>query len=380
MLVGVPMSAVARKEFIVCPTCAPHPGHAPGKCEVHCGCETESRLGKSEFVVRQSLGKKTYFQASTSIGPMFGGTLKEACRFKTQVALLELVARWPMTVLYTIESVPLSEERALTPFVKWAGGKRQLLPELRKSLPTMFGHYYEPFVGGGALFFDLRASGYSGTATLGDANERLVRTYIGVRDDVSQVIHLLQGFKYDKRMYLRVRAQRIDTAEDAEVAAWLIYLNRTGFNGLYRVNQKGEFNVPFGRYENPTICDEELLHLCAKALRKTKIADWDFQKTVKNAEAGDLVYFDPPYVPVSDTADFTAYTKHGFKLEDQVRLRDCAWRLKQLGVHIVLSSPDVPIIRKLYKERGFKIRRVEARRNINSKASARGAVGEVIIT
>jgi DNA adenine methylase len=310
---------------------------------------------------------------------MFGGTLENAFRFKTQVQFRELVARWPMTVLYTVESVPPREERALAPFVKWAGGKRQLLPELRKSLPGTFRHYYEPFVGGGALFFDLRASGFHGTATLGDANERLVRTYIGVRDDVSQVIHLLQGFKYDKRMYLRERARRIDTADDAEVAAWLIYLNRTGFNGLYRVNQKGEFNVPFGRYENPTICDEELLLLCSKALRKTKIVAWDFVKTVKGAEAGDLVYFDPPYVPVSDTSDFTSYTKDKFGPEDQERLRDCAWRLKKLGVHVVLSSPDVPIIRKLYK-RDFKIRRVEARRNINSKVAGRGIVGEVIVT
>jgi DNA adenine methylase len=315
------MTSTKRHKFVVCPVCAPHPGHAPGKCEVHCRCKAESRLGKS----------------------------------------------------------PVAASRAASPFLKWAGGKRQLLSELRKSLPATFGHYYEPFVGGGAFFFDLRGGGFGGTATLGDANERLVRTYMGVRDDVSQVIHLLQGFKYDKRMYLRERARRIDTADDAEVAAWLIYLNRTGFNGLYRVNKKGEFNVPFGRYTNPTICDATGLQAVSRVLHKTKIVDWDFEKTVKNAEAKDLVYFDPPYVPVSDSANFTSYTKDGFGPMDQVRLRDCAWRLKKLGVHVILSSPDVPVIRKLYK-RDFKVRRVEARRNINSKATSRGAVGEVIIT
>lgn len=265
------------------------------------------------------------------------------------------------------------------PPTKWAGGKRQLLPELRKALPAKWGHYYEPFIGGGALFFDLRASGWTGAATLGDANERLVRMYLGVRGDVDEVIRLLRKTRYDKTFYLRERARNPDLfGDDAEIAAWFIYLNKTGFNGLYRVNRKGEFNVPFGRYDNPLICDELNLRACAKALCKTKFVIGDFEKTLKSAETGDLVYCDPPYVPVSATSDFTSYTRDGFDMPDQVRLRDCAAALKKRGVHVILSNADVPAVRKLYK--GFTIRAVSARRAINSKATSRGAVGEVIIT
>ena len=273
----------------------------------------------------------------------------------------------------------MSAFAAARPTLKWAGGKRQLLPELRKALPAKWGHYYEPFIGGGALFFDLRASGWAGAATLGDANERLVRMYLGVRGDVDEVIRLLKKTRYAKAFYLRERARNPDLfGDDAEIAAWFIYLNKTGFNGLYRVNRKGEFNVPFGRYDNPLICDEPNLRAASHALKKTKLVIGDFEKAVKSAEAGDLVYCDPPYVPVSATSDFTSYTKEKFGPVEQERLRDMALRLKRLGVHVILSNADVPFVRKLYK--GFNIRSVSARRNINSKGGSRGAVGEVIIT
>jgi DNA adenine methylase len=272
----------------------------------------------------------------------------------------------------------MSAFAAARPPIKWAGGKRQLLPELRKALPAKWRHYYEPFIGGGALFFDLRASGWTGAATLGDANERLVRTYIGVRDSVETVIELLKKTRYDKTFYLRERARNPDLfGDDAEIAAWFIYLNKTGFNGLYRVNRRGEFNVPFGRHDNPLICDDINLRACAKALCKTKFVIGDFEKTLKSAETGDLVYCDPPYIPVSASANFTSYTRDGFDMPDQVRLRDCAAALKKRGVHVILSNADVPAVRKLYK--GFTIRAVSARRAINSKATSRGAVGEVII-
>ncbi len=266
------------------------------------------------------------------------------------------------------------------PWLKWAGGKRQLLPELRKYMPIDdAGHYYEPFIGGGAVFFDLRARGFEGHATLGDANERLVRAYLGVRNDVEAVIETLRGSRYDKREYLRERARKVDGLEDDEVAAWLIYLNKTGFNGLYRVNRAGQFNVPFGRYDNPTICDTEGLRAASGALRKTEMRIGDFEKTVRGAEQRDLVYFDPPYCPVSDTANFVGYAKDGFDMADQERLRDCAVRMKQRGVHVVLSNADVPAVRKLYAK-GFKLHSVSARRSINSDKSARGPVGELIIT
>lgn len=264
------------------------------------------------------------------------------------------------------------------PFVKWVGGKRQLLPELRKSLPEEFGHYYEPFVGGGALFFDLRASGWRGAATLGDGNERLVRTYLGVRNDVEAVIEELRAMHYDRASYLYERGRDIDSKEDVDVAAWFIYLNKCGFNGLYRVNRKGEFNVPFGRYDNPMICDAVGLRAASRALKRTKFLIGDFEKTVKSAEAGDLVYFDPPYVPVNTTANFTSYTRDGFTMADQIRLRDCARALIRRRVRVVLSNADVPEVRDLYRD--FNIRGVEARRSVNSKATARGKVGEVVIT
>lgn len=272
----------------------------------------------------------------------------------------------------------------MKPFLKWAGGKRQLLPELYVVMRDFDskGHYYEPFVGGGALFFDMRATGWSGAATLGDSNKRLIRTYLGVRNDVEQVITSLKACKYEKKFFLRERARRIDdTHDDAEVAAWFIYLNKAGFNGLYRVNRKNEFNVPFGRYTNPTICDEDNLRAASRALQKTKIVDWDFERCVKSAETGDLIYFDPPYTPVSATADFTAYTAVGFGDADHVRLRDCALALKRQGVHVILSNADCPAVRQMYKAAyGFKVRAVEARRAINSDSTKRGKVGEVIIT
>lgn len=241
-------------------------------------------------------------------------------------------------------------------------------------------HYYEPFIGGAALFFALRARGWGGSATLGDANELLVRTYMGVRNDVENVIVQLKELRYDRREFLRERGRHkvMPDKDDDEIAAWFIYLNRTGFNGLWRVNKAGQFNVPFGRYTNPTICDEARLRACAEALRLTTFKIGDFESSVRSAERGDLVYFDPPYVPVSATSDFTSYTRDGFTLEDQERLVACARKLKTRGVHVILSNADVPVVRKMYK--GFNIARVEARRNINSKGASRGPVGEVIVT
>jgi len=279
----------------------------------------------------------------------------------------------------------------MKPFLKWVGGKRQLLSDILPVINELLGrkfikdfHYYEPFVGGGALFFALRAEGWSSRATLGDTNELLIRTYLGVRGDVEAVIEDLQsGYHYSEKAYYAERERYSIMAgprtDECTAAAWMIYMNRTGYNGLFRVSKKGNYNVPFGRYTNPTICDAEGLRAASKALKGTKLLAADFERTVKSAEAGDLVYFDPPYVPVSATSDFTGYTRDGFGAQDQVRLRDCALRLKHLGVHVILSNADVPGVWGLY-DRGFSIRRVEARRAVNSNAGKRGVVGEVIIT
>jgi DNA adenine methylase len=266
------------------------------------------------------------------------------------------------------------------PFLKWVGGKRQLLPELSKYVPAKFGRYYEPFVGGGALFFDLRASGWAGEAVLGDSNALLIETYKGIRDDVELIINYLGKMRYDRDFYVDTRADQPDPykASATRVAAWFIYINKCGFNGLFRVNKSGQCNVPFGRYDNPTICDEPRLRACSVALRKTILDCDDFERVIQTSRKGDLVYFDSPYVPISASSNFTGYTPGGFDYKDQVRLRDLAWSKREQGVHVILSNADVPLVRELYAK--FDIHAVEARRNINSKATARGKVGEVIIT
>ncbi|MCP4810084.1 MAG: DNA adenine methylase [Proteobacteria bacterium] len=269
------------------------------------------------------------------------------------------------------------------PFLKWAGGKRRVVPKLLEYLDGPMGRYHEPFVGGGALFFSLAqtaAEGH-GWARLTDMNLRLVRAYRGIRDDLEGVLERLADFRdgHCEDHYYRVRANSVDDSEvDADVAAWMIYLNKTGFNGLYRVNKKGGFNVPIGRYENPNIRDEANLRAVSRVLADVEIEHADYGDVFYAAEKGDVVYFDPPYVPLTKTASFTAYTKGGFGLADQVKLRDIAWELKQRGVRVLLSNHDTPEVRDLYKD--FEIEQILVKRAINSRSSGRGAVAEVVIS
>jgi DNA adenine methylase len=267
-----------------------------------------------------------------------------------------------------------AEDAAARPFLKWAGGKRQLLPALLAHAPPRRGGYFEPFVGGGALFFALRPK----RAVLADVNTRLIRAYRGVRGAVDEVIRLLRSYPHDPAFFYRFREADIDDATDAEVAAWVIYLNKTGFNGLYRVNRENRFNVPFGRYDNPTICDEPTLRACAAALAHAALRVGDFEAIVAEAKAGDFVYFDPPYVPLSATSSFTSYTSKGFGTEEQKRLRDTARRLKERGVRVLLSNSSAPAVRKLYAK-GFDVVEVSATRAVNSKATGRGPIAELII-
>lgn len=260
------------------------------------------------------------------------------------------------------------------PYVKWAGGKRSMLRHLRPFVPATFGTYFEPFAGGGALFFALQPA----KAVISDINRRLVRSYIAVRDSVDEVVSLLKTYPYEKDFFLKMRAAPIDARSDVEVAAWLIYLNRTCFNGLYRVNRSNEFNVPFGRYANPTICDEANLLACSDALKSTAISHDPFEKVLERAVPGDFVYFDPPYLPLSTTSSFTAYSADGFGLCDHVRLRDVALELKARGVHVVISNSAAPAIRALYAE-GFEVTEVLASRAINAKGDGRGKVPELVI-
>jgi DNA adenine methylase len=261
------------------------------------------------------------------------------------------------------------------PILKWAGGKRQLLPALRRRVPKQYGTYFEPFFGGGALFFALRPA----RAVLADANERLIRMYRGVRDDVDRVVALLRSYPHDASFFYSMRKVDIDARSDAEVAAWFIYLNRCGYNGLYRVNRQNQFNVPFGRYKNPNICNEAVLRRSSEALRTADLRIGDFESAIGAAKAGDFVYFDPPYVPLSATSSFTSYTPAAFDDGQQARLRDVARRLKDGGVSVLLSNSSAPSVRALYKK-GFTVRSVAAKRAVNSDASKRGPVAELLIS
>lgn len=261
------------------------------------------------------------------------------------------------------------------PFLKWAGGKRQLVPELLERMPARFGTYYEPFLGGGALFFAVRPE----RAVLADRNPRLVRTWRAVQRDVDGVISRLRSWPFSEDFFYELRERPIDEAEqDAEVAAWMIYLNKTGFNGLYRVNKKrGTFNVPWGRLRNPTICDEPNLRMVSAALQGAEILLQDFEAVRELPRRGDFVYFDPPYEPLSSSSSFTAYTQSGFGPRDQERLRDLALELKGRGVHVLLSNSSAPSILDLYRE-GFEVEQVLASRMINSVGTGRGSVAEIL--
>jgi DNA adenine methylase len=259
------------------------------------------------------------------------------------------------------------------PFLKWAGGKRQLLPQYLRLLPTTYSRYFEPFLGGGALFFQQQAKG----SYLSDINHELIDCYQAIRDQVEQVIVELQKHKYDKDYFYSIREQDPTTLKLAARAARTIFLNRTGFNGLYRVNRSGRFNVPFGRYKNPTICDVDNLRLCSQSLRRVKIRACDYVQACERTKAGDFVYFDPPYTPISASSDFTAYHPDGFPWQQQERLAQLVDRLTKKGVLVMLSNSNVPQLRVLYQN--YQIDEVLAPRSINSNAGKRGKISEIVV-
>jgi DNA adenine methylase len=265
------------------------------------------------------------------------------------------------------------------PFVKAVGGKTFLLPEILPRLPAKINTYYEPFVGGGAVFFALASERRFKLAVIGDANEELMNLYYVIRKYPYDLIAFLDdGFKQDEKSYYKIRAQNPKDLRQLARAARTLYLNKVSFNGLYRVNKKGVFNVPWGRQEGRTLLDEENIHNCCDALGRAALTALDFGVTVAPAKRGDTVYFDCPYLPVSDTANFTTYTAGGFTLEDQTHLRDVAKKLVERGVYVLLSNADTPLTRKLY--RGFKIEEVQTPRRVNSKGGKRGNVGELLIS
>lgn len=270
------------------------------------------------------------------------------------------------------------------PFVKWAGGKRQLLRQFRelglyppKDFNPMTHTYHEPFVGGGAVFFDLLPK----HAELLDWNNELVISYNVIKNNVSKLIESLQKHIYDKEYYLQVRAKRLEDLSDIEVASRFIFLNRTGFNGLYRVNKRGQFNVPFGRYDNPVICDVNNLQKVSEVLQNVSITHQDYKKVLETAKPGDFIYFDPPYYPLNRTSSFTSYTAENFKEQEQIELRDTFLKLHKLGCFVMLSNSDTPFINDLYfGYNGITINKITAGRSINSNGLGRGKITEVLVT
>jgi DNA adenine methylase len=261
--------------------------------------------------------------------------------------------------------------------LKWAGGKGRLLPELLARVPDSFHAYHEPFIGGGALFFALAGQGRLGQAHLSDANPSLIDVYVALRDCVDEVIAALRQHVYEREHYYRVRALQPEALSLPERAARVIYLNKTCYNGLYRENRQGEFNVPIGRYKNPTICDEPNLRAAARALQGVDVARRRFSTVLDYAQERDFIYFDPPYHPLSATANFTGYDRDGFGEADQRQLRDVFAALGERGARAMLSNSDTPFIRELYAD--FRVEQVYAARAVNSKANGRGKVAEVIV-
>lgn len=259
------------------------------------------------------------------------------------------------------------------------GGKTQLLDQLLPFFPESFDTYYEPFIGGGAVFFTLAAQGRFKNAVLNDWNPELVNVYQAIKEFPEALIGALEGLRYDKEVFLEVRAMDPNTMSRIDRAARTIYLNKTCFNGLYRMNKKGQFNVPFGKFAKPPkILDAENIRACCEVLKNVTLKSGDFSYAIKTAKEGDLVYLDPPYVPLTVTSNFCSYTSDGFSIDDQVRLKECCIDLADRGVKVIASNSSAPLVRELYEPR-FDIHEVSARRNINSKANGRGAITELVM-
>lgn len=263
------------------------------------------------------------------------------------------------------------------PFLKWAGGKAQLLPQLVQRTPESFKRYFEPFVGGGALFFRIAPQ----SAYLSDSNQDLINAYIVVRDRVKDLLKDLRRHSHSPEYYYELRDADRKTSFQrwgpVRKASRLIYLNKTCYNGLYRVNSLGQFNVPYGDYRNPKWIDAENLCRCSETLRAVNIATEPFEEALKRPRKGDFVYLDPPYAPLSATSNFTSYSKEGFSGEDQHRLMQCCKALNSRGVKFLLSNSAAPLILELYSD--FRIELVKGTRSINSKGNRRGRIDELII-
>jgi DNA adenine methylase len=285
-------------------------------------------------------------------------------------------------MLIDLQDVIVSQ--SARPFLKWVGGKQQLLTQFDNFFPQSIERYFEPFVGGGAVFFHLMTIGrLSGPVFLFDKNEELVNAYRTVRDNVGELIAELATHqeRHSKEHYYETRNRDRQGVPMSDVAraARTIYLNKTCYNGLYRVNTSGQFNVPMGSYKNPQVLNENVLRDASAALQSASIEARDFREVIDMAQAGDFFYFDPPYDPLSKTASFTGYTANDFQDGDQRDLAEVFRQLTEKGCLCMLSNSSTPFIRELYQ--GFRItmKTVQARRAVNSKGNGRGAIEEVVV-
>lgn len=290
------------------------------------------------------------------------------------------MAKFPKTANVT-RVASITDDSLPKPFLQWVGGKREMIPQYRSFFPKKFNRYFEPFLGGGAMFFELLPK----KSFLNDNNRELFEAYKGVRDFPEMVISILENLKekHSQELYMHIREldRKYDLFSDFrnyEIAARAIYLNQTCFNGVYRVNQKGQFNVPIGSSLNRLISDPSTILKASKILKKATLECVDFEEAVKNVRKGDLVFLDPPYYPISKHSDFTRYTKEKFYQEDQERLRDSVVKLSRKGAYIMLANSDCDFIRNLYRD--FKIHTVQSSRSLNCKSDKRGKVSELLIT
>lgn len=265
------------------------------------------------------------------------------------------------------------------PVVKWAGGKSKILNSLSNFIPQRFNDYHEPFVGSGALFFHLIPAliNNKGTAYLSDFVEELINLYHVIKVNVEGLINETKKHRYEKKYYYNLRSIDPSKLSDVERASRILFLNKTCFNGLYRVNKKGQFNVSFGDYNNPVIVDETTLRNASKAFQIANVFHADFEIVLNNAQKNDFIYLDPPYVPLSATSDFTQYTSNSFNISDHKRLKDAFDTLKARGCYVMLSNSATDFVTNLYA--GYNIKTVNVSRAINSNPAKRGAVKELII-
>lgn len=264
------------------------------------------------------------------------------------------------------------------PVIKWVGGKRQLINELKKYMPKKFNTYFEPFIGGGALFFDLKIE----KSFINDYNSELTNLYEVIKNYPNELLKDLEKHENNSEYYYNIREldrnpEIYKELSNIKKASRFIYLNKTGFNGLYRVNKSGQFNVPFGRYKTPNFADNDNILACSKLLQKTTILNGDFEIIKSYIKKGDFVYFDPPYVPLNETSSFTEYTDIGFDEDTQFRLKELCDYIDSIGAYFMLSNSYTEYIKNLYKD--YKLITVQANRALNCKASGRGKINEYLV-